>query len=174
MLKNLFNNPWFIGALGVFASIYLGWAIAKPIFFDDTNDIVAYEEAYDSAYDDYDEEYDEEDGYENTASSENKSYALEPVDREAVVRGRQYIGWLHDVERDPFANSPLAIETVTATELPKVEALFLSNGVQAAVIENRLVHVGDMVAQYKVTEIGKDFVRVSRFGKQFRLEPKAG
>ena len=174
MLKNLFNNPWFIGALGVFASIYLGWAIAKPIFFDDANDVAGYEESYDSAYDDYDAEYDEEYDYDPPASSEGRSYALDPVDRDAVVRGREYIGWLDDVERDPFANSPLAVETVAATELPKVEALFLSNGVQAAVIENRLVHVGDMVAQYKVTEIGKDFVRVSRFGEQFRLEPKAG
>ena len=170
MLKNLFNNPWFIGALGVFASIYLGWAIAKPIFFDDSNDVVDYEESYDADYDDYEDDYEGED----SRLASNQTYDLERLDREAVVRGREYIGWLHDVERDPFANSPLAVETVTATELPKVEALFLSNGVQAAVIENRLVQVGDMVAQYKVTEIGKDFVRVSRFGKQFRLEPKAG
>ena len=165
MLKNQCNNPWFIGGLGVFASIYLGWSIAKPLFFEETPDFAGDEPGYDVGIDG---------GDQDESLTQGQSYSLSSIERAAVVNDRAYIGWLDDVERDPFADSPLAVESIATTELPTVEALFLSDGVQAAVIENRLVHVGDMVAQFEVTEIGKDFVQVSRSGKHFRLEPKAG
>ena len=32
MMRNLFNNPWFIGALGAFATLYLGITLVGPIF----------------------------------------------------------------------------------------------------------------------------------------------
>ena len=163
MLKNLFNNPWFIGALGAFASIYLGWSIAKPLFFENAPEFAADAAVYGDV--DYPDPIDD-------VLTHGETVPLSPINRAAVVADRAYIGWLHDVERDPFANSPLAEVHVAAVELPTVEALFLSNGVQAAVIDNRLVQVGDMVAQFKVTEIGENYVQVMRSGKRFRLEPK--
>ncbi|NKB99867.1 MAG: hypothetical protein GKR90_15405 [Pseudomonadales bacterium] len=182
MFKNLFNNPWFIGALGVCASIYLGWAIAKPIFFDDNIEVVqdtveqsddsdgseAFADEDSEAYDTYGDEYDQDDEDGDIVARRT------PVDRSAVIQERGHIGWLDDIERDPFANSPLAVQNAGNAELPTLEALFLSDGVQAAVIENRLVHVGDTVAHFRITEIGENFVRVSRYGRHFRLEPKAG
>ena len=30
-MKNLFNNPWFVGALGLFGLFYLGFAVVMPL-----------------------------------------------------------------------------------------------------------------------------------------------
>ena len=46
MIKNLFNNPWFIGALGVFALLYLGWSIAKPLYFSGDSEVVELDTAF--------------------------------------------------------------------------------------------------------------------------------
>ena len=34
-MKNLFNNPWFVVALGLFALGYLGYTVGAPLFSQD-------------------------------------------------------------------------------------------------------------------------------------------
>ena len=203
MLKRLFNNPWFIAAVGAFATIYLGLSVAKPLFFDQENyddagseyadaepygdqdrddgygdDYYADEYADEGYYEDedyYDDEYGQEsrygeDGQYDDYYDERDSLASTQK-REELVESREHIGWLHDVERDPFADTPFNKQTQQVARLPVLEALFLSKGVQAAVINNKLVHVGDQIAQYRITEIGENYVQLRANGKQYTLEP---
>ncbi|MEM9622481.1 MAG: hypothetical protein AAF993_12575 [Pseudomonadota bacterium] len=153
MLKNLFNNPWFIASLGVFASIYLGYSIAKPLFFD--NSIAAAENSEIPPFMDMPIEQ-AGDGRVNRALAADK---------------REQIRWLDNVERDPFASTLIDANT-SGHDLPTVGALFVSDGVKAAVVNNRLVRVGDKVAEYQVTHIGLAHVELQRFGKFYRLEPE--
>ena len=44
MLKKLFNNPWFVACMGAFAMIYLGWSIAKPLYFDEGDEFAEGDE----------------------------------------------------------------------------------------------------------------------------------
>ena len=95
----------------------------------------------------------------------------------SAADGREHIGWLHDVERDPFAGTELAAEGVAevvaaAQELPRVEALFVSDGVRAAVINKRLVKVGDRFDSFQVTAIDKYHVQLRAAGRVYRLEPE--
>ncbi len=155
MLKNLFNNPWFVACLGVFASIYLGYSIAKPIFFDDGSEVA---------------EGDFVPPFEEHAVT-GPAAAAGRMNREVAVVKRERIGWLDNVSRDPFAGTAIE-QGMDETQLPKVGALFVSDGVQAAVVNNRLVRVGDKVADFRVTEIGLAHVKLKRYGKSYRLEPE--
>ena len=157
MFKNLFNNAWFVGALGAFATIYLGWVVAAPLFMDNPGadaadigvDIVGW---------------DLEPGMHD--SVERSSTSLTPQ--------RQGIRWLDEVERDPFAGMAYATpdDPSGSPGLPKLEALFISQGVKAAVVANQLVYVGDRVSHYTVTDIGDGYVELSRSNKAFRLTPE--
>lgn len=153
MVKRLMNNPWFVGALGLFASIYLGWSVAQPLFFDGT----------DFSADALGIEFNLSDDFAEDRDTAGRS-----------APQRENIRWLHDVERDPFAGMAYAMpDAEQPAGLPRVGALFISQGVRAAVVENRLVHVGDSVAQYTVTAIGEDFVELQHRGKALRVHPEA-
>ena len=56
--------------------------------------------------------------------------------------------------------------------LPTVGALFVGAGVQAAVIDDRLVRVGDKLDSFVVVEIGAQHVVLRRGQKEYRLEPE--
>ena len=154
MLKNLFNNPWFIGGLGAFATIYLGWSIIQPLMGEDlpVADADTFLQAEDL----------EPSGAQRPQSTVEHAQLM-------AAQGRETIGWLHDIDRDPF--SGIAVETDNQ-QLPKVGALFVSEGVRAAVIDNRLVRIGDQIAQYTVVNIAEDHVALRRAGQNLRLEPE--
>ncbi len=159
MVKNLLNNPWFVGSLGLFAAVYLGWSVAQPLFFAGTGG------SEDMVMMDYELVEDEDSENSDGASSDQT---------EMSERQRAEIRWLHDVSRDPFAGMTYEVGLDQSTEqAPTVDALFVSAGVRAAVVENRLVHVGDSVNQYIVTEIGVDFVELRYKDKALRLQPEA-
>ena len=153
-MKNLFNNPWFVAALGAFAMIYLGISVAKPLFFDDSTNTDFVGEEFE-IFDEFEDQV--------AASVSGRSTGL--------AANRDEIAWLSDLSRDPFSGSLIADELGTADVLPKVEALFVGAGVQAAVINNRLVRVGDMVDRYRVTHIAAQHVQVSLGERTYRLEP---
>ena len=150
-MKNLFNNPWFVAAIGAFAMIYLGLTVVKPLLNGDQTAVA------DSG--DY-EDFEDVDGR-----------AVASGTRGVSVLARENISWLHDVDRDPFTGTSLAREVNLAGPLPKVASLFVGAGVQAAVINNRLVYVGDVVDHYRVTNIAAQHVQVSLAGRSYRLEP---
>ncbi len=157
MLKNLFNNPWFVASMGIFATIYLGYTLIKPIFFDGAQGV-----ASDDIVPPFEEVLDEFD---------QQVSGLQRNSRDAAADKREKIGWLESVNRDPFASTRID-EDAQTTQLPRVGALFVSDGVQAAVVNNRLVRVGDKVADFQVTEIGLAHVQLQRYGKFYRLEPE--
>ena len=84
MVKNLMNNPWFVGALGLFASIYLGWSVAQPLLFNDSQFASGDPEFIPGL------EQDE-------ATTVAQDASVQSVQREQIR-------WLHEVERDPFAS----------------------------------------------------------------------
>ncbi len=156
MLRNLFNNSWFIGALGLFASIYLGYAIIKPLFFEGDAELMDVASVEGAPVTLADTQYD----------------AAGQTVRAEAVNSRERIGWLHETGRDPFAGTERVFDGPATQVLPRLEALFISHGVQAAVVNKKLVRVGDEVAHYRVAEIGKNHVNVLRAGKSYRLEPE--
>ena len=164
MFKNLLNNPWFVAAFGVFAFGYLAYVVAVPIFFDDNPAEYAAEQdyPYDQDMDGLDDPELDTDDFNTGSSSALASIELQ----------RREIRWLNDVDRDPFAGTSLASDAQSYTQLPRVGALFVSSAVQAAVVNNRLVRVGDTVDQYQVSVIGPNHVEVIQAGKSIRLEPE--
>jgi len=150
-MKNLFNNPWFIGALGVFAMAYLGITVIKPLFQNDST-------FTDTA----------EFGFLPTPG--DVAAAVFEGSTGSLSSSRADIGWLNDLSRDPFSKS-LAKVGDEALILPRVEALFVGAGVQAAVVNNRLVRIGDLVDQFLITDISAEHILVQRAGQSYRLEP---
>jgi len=150
-MKSLFNNPWFIAGIGIFALIYFGLTVVKPLLIEEGGSYV----------DTGNFDFFGDDTAVNTSTGAAKS----------SIQGREDIGWLYDLDRDPFSGTLLSIQSNQSRPLPKLEALFLGAGVQAAVVNNRLVYVGDIVDHYKVTHIAAQHVQVSHRGRSYRLEP---
>ena len=159
-MKNLFNNPWFIAALGAFATVYLGVVLIGPMFEDDS---VAESSAVPPLGLSF---------FDESSASDAAMPESELVNRELAIDKRSEIAWLHDVERDPF-DGTLVGETDGRGDsaLPRVAALFVGKGVEAAVLNNRLVRVGDEIERYRVTAIDAEHVLVTRAGRHYRLEP---
>lgn len=151
MLKNLFNNPWFIGLLGVFAAAYLAWSIAVPLLGS---------------------------GSEVVTTDVGNVEFLEEVSAEAnrvqslAVEGRDQIQWLKEVDRDPFSIGQASAPTSNLGR-PRLEALFISNGESAAVINNQFVREGDQIAQYSVERITKSHVQLRSRDGRITLTPEA-
>ncbi|XOV81647.1 MAG: hypothetical protein ACFHXK_12275 [bacterium] len=156
-MKNLFNNPWFVGALGLFATIYLGISVTKPLFGSSTSGMSVGEDI----------------GMLDEFSVANNV----AVSARRTGESRDAIGWLNNLPRDPFdAGAFAGLESQGSVAgfhqaLPKVEALFLGGGVKAAVLNSKLLRVGDVIDSFVVTEIGPEHVEVSRNGEIYRLEP---
>ena len=153
-MKNLFNNPWFVGALGLFAAIYLGISVTKPLFGSSTANMASVEEI----------------GMLDEFSVANNVAVTTRRNGES----RDAIGWLNNVARDPFDGGALDVQARTtglSENLPKVEAVFLGGGVKAAVLNKKLLRVGDDIDGFVVTDIGAEHVEISRNGKFYRLEP---
>ena len=152
-MKNLFNNPWFVGALGLIAVAYLGFSIGGPLLKDDSvpTDLVGLEVP-------------------GLTEEHGLDTAITHVGSTLI---KEDIGWLHNVDRDPFTGTLVDAqqESTGETGLPVVEALFIGAGVQAAVINKKLVRVGDIVDNYRVTDIADQHVQVTLAGRSFRLEP---
>lgn len=155
MLKQLFNNPWFVYSLGIVAVVYLAWSVATPLFggeeFADVEDVIV-------------------DPFEQADSdlSRDQSHLV-------AALGREQIEWLHSVERDPFEGTLLHNEAAGTAAPPRtyaLEALFVSSEVRAAVINNKLVRVGDSVDQFQVTHIAPDYVELTNKQEILRLEPE--
>ncbi len=153
-MKNLFNNPWFVGALGLFAAIYLGISVTKPLFGSSTASMGSVEEI----------------GMLDEFSVANNVAVTTRRNGES----RDAIGWLNDVARDPFDGGALDAQAQAiglAENLPKVGAVFLGGGVKAAVLNNKLLRIGDAIDSFVVTDIDAEHVEVSRNGRFYRLEP---
>jgi len=158
VIRTVFNNPWFIGLLGAAATIYLGSAIIQPLYDDNPSGSTVMPAPL---------------GLSIFSSEKTSPASADQLQRYTVVGSREKIGWLDDVKRDPFAGTAMATGSGSEiARLPKVVALFVSDGVKAAVVNNRLVRVGDRVEQFRVTHIGVAHVQVSKSGRSYRLEPE--
>ena len=157
-MRNLLNNPWFVAALGIFAAAYLGVSLVLPLISEEpvsVADVPPLDLFGDSV------------STGDVASIANVS----GLQTTPVLEGRESIGWLYDIERDPFSGSLLNTEVSEPDVLPTLGALFVGAGVQAAVVNERLVRVGDSVDRFVVVEIGSQHVLLRRGQKEYRLEP---
>ena len=151
-MKNLFNNPWFVGALGLFGLFYLGFAVVMPL--------VSTSQVASSV------------GLEVPFLGLDDDQTNPVVMSQTTERNLDDIAWLQNIDRDPFAGTNLADpQAGQPVQLPRLIALFVSDGVQAAVLNNKLVRVGDEIDRFFVAEIGKHSVTVSRHGRYYTLEP---
>ncbi len=157
-MRNLLNNPWIVAALGIFAAVYLGISLVLPLISDDPVTVADVPPL---------------DLFGNTVDADVASVANVVGLTETSIEGRESIGWLYDVERDPFSGSLISESAPEPETLPVVGALFVGAGVEAAVIDERLVRVGDVVDRYEVVEIGAQHVVLRRGVKEYRLEPEA-
>lgn len=158
MIRTVFNNPWFIGLLGAAATIYLGSVLIQPLHNDDPISSIVMPAPL---------------GLSIFSGEKTSTAPADQIQRYNAIGSRENISWLEDVERDPFAGTAMAAGSGSdIAKLPKVVALFVSDGVKAAVVNNRLVRVGDRVEQFRVTHIGVAHVQVSKSGRSYRLEPE--
>lgn len=164
-MRALFNNPWFVGALGALALIYLGISVVRPLLTASAGAAVAPTLGIS--------------GFEDDLLT-----TIDPAgDTRDVAAERESIRWLDDVERDPFAEylqqapagttTEEAVQQVKMPALPKLEALFYGQGVKAAVLNSQLRGVGDFVNEYRILEVRADAVTLEYDGKRYRVEPDA-
>ena len=158
-MRNLLNNPWVVAALGIFAAVYLGISLVLPLISDDAVSVADVPPL---------------DIFGDAMNADIASVAnVVGMQPDANIEGRESIGWLYDVERDPFNGSLISASPPEPESLPSVGALFVGAGVEAAVINDRLVRVGDSIDRYVVVEIGAQHVVVQHGTKAYRLEPEA-
>ncbi|MEM7077052.1 MAG: hypothetical protein AAF513_00360 [Pseudomonadota bacterium] len=148
MVKQLFNNPWFVCTMAGVGLVYFAINVIWPALV--TRDAPAVE-----------------------VTTELNSLGVEMIDEvpeQPAGAEPQTIGWLQDVPRDPFA-MPTAVST-RGLAVPRLRALFIGDRVAAAILNDRLVRVGDSVADFRVTEIAAHSVTLMRDGRTYVLEPE--
>lgn len=159
-MKNLFNNPWFITSLGIGAVVYVVISIVLPLFNGSVSTAGADVPPFEM----------------NTTIAEEDSAGGSPQpsrpDLEGALGSRVEITWLDNAERDPFAPSLDTPAPTTQLQLPSVDALFVGSDRQSAVLNDRLVRVGDQVGEFEVTHIEVSHVLVRRGRHTYRLEPE--
>ncbi|MEM1436711.1 MAG: hypothetical protein AAGG11_21865 [Pseudomonadota bacterium] len=165
-MRALFNNPWFVGALGALSLIYLVVTVVQPLLTAQTTAVINPVTGAPAFEDDMFAATDPKQAGSDTATE------------------REAIRWLEDVQRDPFAEylkqQPAGKTTEEAIEqqsqrpaLPKLDALFYGQGVKAAVLNSQLRGVGDFINDYRILEVDADTVTLEYAGKQYRIEPDA-
>lgn len=151
-MQNLFNNPLFVGALGLAAASYLAFTVVLPLFSSDA--VASSDMDVPMMLDEFDQP---------------GSVAALP-DGESVSKDR--IRWLRHVPRDPFgAELADGGEVAVSAALPRLQALFTSASSRSAVIADELVREGDFVAGVRVIRIDNDGVTIDAGGEEHRLEP---
>ena len=153
-MQNLFNNPLFVGALGIVAVGYLAFTVVLPFFGNDANassdmDVPMMLDEFDAT-------------------------AADPALPPGGSVSKDRIRWLRHVPRDPFgtgldAAGELSVDTLS---LPTLQALFTSASSRSAVIDDELVREGDFVAGVRIVSIDNDGVTIDAGGERHRLEPE--
>ncbi len=162
MLRDLFNNQRFVGALGIFALVYLAYSVSKP--FREESDFNSPEYAGEG-FDEYDDEalYGDEGG-----SGMQGAAASSWTPGQSVLNGS--LIWNTDPARDPFASdgpvhtSPgtaLAVAPASVPKMPRLDALVVGPDSVLAILDDRIVRVGDRHGAFQVTRISRQGVRIS-------------
>lgn len=167
-MKKLFNNTWFVVGLGAFASIFLGMMLVEPLMGDDAtaanNEFIP---PFGSELDPLDA------ALTNEPVAESQDSSVRPTTTTAKAqRGAE---WLAAVQRDPFGVDIAPDDSGSQDarrDLPRLGALFLGPRVRAAVLDDRLVRVGDRVGRYTVESIAEKRVYVNDGSRSFLLEPE--
>ena len=164
-IRDLTNNPWFISALSATAVLYLVFSVVMPLVNSDDQLLSSSGEPVPPA-DLFDQ---------GIAAAVTPSQELGT--RHALGE-RKNIQWLDDVSRDPFQkilSQPVTRTTnerrATKRKLPKLTALFVGNGIEAAVLNDQLVNKGDEVNGYTVTKIEPRKLQLQRNQRTYWVEP---
>lgn len=164
-IKDLVNNPWFVAGLSAIALLYLLFSVALPLL-GENDDLAAGSSAAVPPLDMLAE------SMAAPAYSDTQSYSRH------ALGNRAQIEWLDDIPRDPFKMpkvGPVKQDTRTQSKrklvLPKLTALFVGNGVEAAVVNEKLLKVGDSIDGFSVTKIDTDRILLERDRKTYTLEP---
>lgn len=161
MIKALFNNRWFIVCLAVASGLLMVRSIAGPFFdrpdFADAEDPEFY----------LGETAEEEQG--------PAVVALQPG--QSVLSGQ--LTWIGDPKRDPFSRGeeprkPESLEVlpVTATgllKLPRLDALVAGPDSLLAVLDDRIVRIGDTSGIFRVIRIDRSGVALRAADSDYRL-----
>lgn len=163
MIRNLLNNRWFVITLALASGLLLARSLAAPFFAaTDFSDVE-------------DPEFYLDEAVEESASDNPEPAALVPG--QSVLSGQ--LNWNEDPQRDPFRRIPPAVHPVTGvlstaahggpSGLPRLDALVAGPDSLLAVLDNRIVRQGDLVAGYRVARIDRSGVLLSAAGGNHRL-----
>lgn len=151
MVKQLFNNPWFIAALGALAVGYFCFSVIWPMVFEDETPQDGLGAFANEVVDDFD------------GDIGGPAQTLSKPDEDQIM-------WLTDLNRDPF--TPALNNRPKGNAVPRVSALFVGGGIASAIIDKQLVRVGDAIADFRVAAIDADSVTLIRDGHAYVLEPE--
>lgn len=163
MIRNLFNNRWFVVALAVGSGLILVRSVAAPFFDEpDFSDVEDPEYYLDAEVDD-------------SGAGNSEMAALQPG--QSVLSGQ--LNWNTEAHRDPFSrgHSPLVAESVVVVSvagsslpvLPRLDALVAGPESLLAVLDDKIVREGDSIAGFRVARIDSDGVLLSAANTSHRL-----
>lgn len=165
-MKNLFNNPWFVGTLALTAVIYLVVQVLGYLPGDNSAQMAMSAELFDPDPD---------------AGSQD-AHSLAPTIDSAGRVDRKLIGWLEQPVRDPFRSEfrepalgaahdtpPQKPARAQPVLLPGLQAVFHRGDAASAVINGTLVEIGDQIDGFRVNHIAPNSVAVSKSGKSYTL-----
>ena len=176
-MKDLFNNRWFIGVLGVCSVLLLAGSIAAPYL--DQPDFSDAPPIHDPLADDV-----EEPSYEKAASA---AEGKPPIDTDLFNTRRQGVlngdlTWNTEYRRDPFSgradiptsddpapsNQPsISVQSAAPSVLPKLDALVVGPDSLLAVLGDEIVREGDHVGDLLVTRIDRHGVELEDAYRSF-------
>ncbi|MEE9335615.1 MAG: hypothetical protein V3U65_16105 [Granulosicoccaceae bacterium] len=174
-MKNLLNNIWCVSALGLVAIGYFTFSVVIPL-------VERFAEG--DPFEKYNVSIGEYDGTLAEHHSVSSAYGKK-VERE-------YIAWISDLARDPFAREvkPPPPELAAAKgiaamskqnhasirsnkyQLPRLNGLFHRATKSVAVIDGKLLSVGEVISGFEIREINKSNVVVNRNGQLYALTVK--
>ncbi len=183
-MKNLFNDPKFVVALSILALAFVLRSVMQQGFNASGQDQVNSTNIVDDLLDATLAASGEINNIWRNSNSSNDKTTNSKVNRELI-------GWIIEPPRDPFAKHRMRIPTPTlgaalavkpkpivrkikkrsSYVLPVLKALFHDDHGAAAVIDGKLVRVGDNIAGFEILTIMRESVVIEKSGNRFTLLP---
>ena len=165
-MKNLFNNPWFIGVLAIASLLLVFRSVATPFFEDDAPVGVIYADGVEEEWED---EWEDDGGSDDTSEYDIDEVLEQPPQKSppnSILNGG--LTWNSDPRRDPFsarfsveiaASDPSPDASPESRDpYPQLDALVAGPDSLFAVIDDEVVTIGDRVGEFEVTRISPDGV----------------
>lgn len=176
-MKNLLNNIWCVSALSLVAIGYFTFSVVFPLVNMFSEDDPSVE---------FNDSIEEIDGAQAEVHSEVS------LNRTSVVR--EDIVWITELTRDPFVRlveyptpelgaaigDSMMVQSKKSSikpnnlQLPSLTALFHRATESVAVIDGKLLSIGETISGFQIRKINKSSVVVERNGQDYALIVKRG